>query len=373
MSRPDRQLVATDDLIERDRGGRLGVFILSLLVLFLGSPTIVSSVTTLWFGHSTSGFYLGLLVAAAALHFALPRFIVQVAALRAFVTIDLLKTFLAKKSTTQDDEKKEDPKAYVTYGPGLHISYPWESRSSQSNVSLEEASENFEAKIQTKIGVFTLKGSVRIRPDIRRLVPFLSGVGSIASDITDLIKAFAVAYLGNKENMNEILAILPDLNTELNKKFGLGEQGTAEEDAQASDFEKRFGLNVGDVTVAELLPSEEVQKTLSGMAEADLVAAGVARILGYSPEELKAARESGKFSQADYDRARRDFMAVSENIKMNVDANEYTLRIEAEDPELVEALGRIAPGFVTLMESMRRGRGQNPQQQSGGKSPKGGE
>lgn len=364
---PDRQLVATDDLVERDTAGRLGVFILWLVFIFGGFPIFFMWITASWFNYGTIGLYVGLMISALILHITLPRFIVQVEALRAFVTVDLLHAFLARRSK---EHNEEDPKAYVTYGPGLHISYPWESRRSRSNVSLEEASESFEAKVQTKVGTFTLRGSTRLRPDIRRLVPFLSGVGVVASDVTDLIKAFGVEILGSEKDMMKILTSIGKINDKMNVKFGLGKKGRVDEDPKASDFERRFGLNVGDVTVAELLPSPEVQKTLSGIAEAQLVQEGTALILNYpDAAAMQADRNSGKLAQETIDRGRRDFLAASEQVEMHVEANDITFRLEA-NPELTRALGDLAPALLPVIQLYLQQQARSGGSQKGRSSPK---
>ena len=48
----------------------------------------------------------------------------------------------------------------------------------------------------------------------------------------------------------------------------------------ASEFEERFGVIIGDVTVSKLMPSKEVQKAIDGNSESAALEEIVARSLG---------------------------------------------------------------------------------------------
>jgi len=377
----DRQLYATDNLIERNRWGRLTVLTIWIITLSL-LPFLGLEITTDWWNEGywgKMGFFAGTVVSILLFFSTLPRFIVRVEALRAFLTIDDLQTFFNRGGSDEMDNddvhEDQDQDTYITYGPGLHPSYPWESRDKSYNISLEEASQELDFEVQCLDGVIHGKGSLRMRPDIRRLVPFLGGVATVASEVVDLVKAFVVDELEDK-TVEKALRYLPELNKELNLKFGLASKITAEgklvrstnpddlreakakEDDRASDFERRFGVNLGDVTIAELLPSAEVQKTMSGLTEARIIANGAAVLLGYKDaSEARQAIKNKTLTQDQLNTARDRFMAASENISMNLDANEYTFKVEFDglDPDVIQA---AAPALLAYAETLRN-RGSN--------------
>lgn len=346
MAHKDYQIYATDSLIKRNRWGRILFFLVWIGTVLFVSTLFAGKVINDWLGLWELGFFIGLGIAVIVISSTLPRFIVQVGALRAFVTIDQLRTFFSSHSDTNADRKNDgDVNAYVVYGPGFHISYPWESRESNRNVPLEEVSENFAVNVQTPKGDLKVKGSVRLRPDITRVIPFLGGVAVIANDITDLIKSAIITQLASKTTIMEALSAVASLTENLTKQFG----------ENVSEFEDRFGVSVGDVTISEMLPSPELQKTMSGITEAEIIANGAAIILGY--ENAAAAREAinaGKLTQADLNQARDRFMAASDNIKMNLDSNEYRIQVDGLDPELVKAISALAPLIVSKMSGNRK-------------------
>jgi len=354
--RHDRQLLATDSLLKRDRTGRLIVLIAWIIFLLFVPPFVGAQISSDWFGNIVPGLLLGFVVTAMASS-TLARFFVKVGALRAFVTVDLLQTFINQRSGSAGP----DEKVYVPYGPGLHISFPWESRGAAQNIPLEEMSEDFKVTVQLRQGPVHIKGSVRLRPDITKLVPFLGGVASIVSEVTDLIESKIIQYLGHNENVFEVLTSVKDLNSYLNREFAIGKGGSG-----VAEFEDRFGVNVGDVTVAEILPSEEVQKTMAGLTEAQVIAEGTAILMGYkNAEGVKRAKTRGLVTQDDINKARDRFMAASDNIKMDLDANEYTFKIEGLeklDPKTVKALSQAAALYAAATQSQRGG---GPKQKGG--------
>lgn len=312
--------------------------ILSITTLFVGK------ITNDWFSLWWLGFFIGLAIAAMTIASTLPRFIVQVGAMRAFVTIDQLRTFFGSYSDKEMRRTQDgDTKAYVVYGPGFHISYPWESREANRNVPLEEVSESFSVDVQTPKGNLKVKGSVRLRPDITRVIPYLGGVAVMANDITDLIKSAIISEVSRKKTIVAALSSVASLTDHLTKKFG----------EDVSGFEERFGISVGDVTVSEMLPSAELQKTMTGITEAEIIANGAAILAGCADaQEAREAIKNGHLTQADLNEARDRFMAASDNIKMNLDSNEYRVKLEGLenlDPKLAEALMALTPIIAARM------------------------
>lgn len=343
MSDKHYQLHATDSMIKRNRAGRVLVVFMYVLVTCL-LPILAWRVFNDWFEYGKLGFLLGLAGQTLILSNTLHHFMVKVGALRAFITVDQLRTLLNRN----DNQVEGDKDAYVVYGPGFHFAYPWESRSANYNVSLEEASEDFSVDVQTAKGLLKVNGSVRMRPDITRLIPFIGGVAAMAGDITGIIKSFVIELLSKEETVKEALKSVPRLNEELEKKFGFGSAN--DPDPKVSEFEGRFGVSVGDVTISTILPSLEVQKTMSGVTEAEIIADATAIMLGYT--SLKGVRQAiskGLITQEDFNKARDRFMAASDNIKMNLDANEYTVRIDGLDPDIAKALAAVAPMLLGTM------------------------
>ncbi len=356
MSIPDRQLIATDDLCVRDRTSRnllLGGYIAAVPFIFSG---IGAKITNDWFDTRAPGFYIGLAAASLVVGVTVGRFLIRNKSLHSFVTVDLLQSFLSGEDV------------YVTYGPGLHAAFPWESRSADDNISLDEAEQDFEVTVQCLSGIVTVNGSLRMRPDIRFSIPFLSGTAVMASDVVDLVKSFIIELLAGKE-VDEALVMVATLNTELNKKFGLASQGVSpsearhSKDPQVSEFERRFGVNIGDITIAKILPSKEAQKTRNAIDEARVISKGTLIILNMKDEdELNEALRNGMITRDDVTRARREFMAASDNITMNLGANEYTLKLEG-DAEVLKALAAASPAILTYLQ--RQGGGGNPKKKSG--------
>ncbi len=343
MADNDLQIYATDSLVERDRNSRQLVFF-GWLILTCFIPMITSAISGNWFGNAAIGFFAGLLLQAFVITQTLHKFIVKVGTFRAFVTIDQLQTFLNPSSG------QEDRKAYVVYGPGLHISYPWEGRESGRNISLEETSENFAVDVQTSKGNLKIKGSVRLRADIRKTVAYLGGVASVASDITDLIKSEIIQRVVKKNSIIEALNSVDVINAYLRAEF------KESANSPVTDFEKRFGVVVGDITISEIMPSEELQKTMTGLTEAEIIANGTALMLGYDDiKKVRKAIADGKVSQTDFNHARDRFMAASENIKMNLSAHEFNISgLDKLDPEIAKALTASIP-FLAAMQGNKKG------------------
>lgn len=349
MAHQDYQIYATDSLVERGRFARTVVLMLWILSTFI-FPLGFAQVTKDWWGVPSIGLFVGLLAQVVVIAMTIHRFVVQVGSMRAFVTINQLRTLFGGQNSPKGRKHDGDTLTYVVYGPGTHISFPWEARDATRNVSLEETSEGFEVTIQTPKGELTIKGSLRLRADITRLVPFLGGVAVMAGDVTDLIKSFLIGKFANRKSVLGALKAVPTVNKQLENEFTRNKSvGNP-----ISEFEERFGVSVGDITLSEILPSPELRKTMTGITEAEIIAEGAAITAGF-PDGAKQAREAinnGTFTQADLNEARDRFMAASDNIKMNLDANEYRIKLEGLenlDPDLVKAIVTIGPLLASRM------------------------
>ena len=240
----------------------------------------------------------------------------------------------------------------IAYGPGTHLSFPWERRLGENNISLTEAPNDFEFPVQCIDGTLTGAGSFRVRPDQKNPVTFLSSVSSVADDISDLVVAEILAFFKDK-TAAEALNTLGDLNCHLDRKFRKND----------TEVEVRCGVQISDVTVSRLLPSEELQRTLSAVSEARAIAKGVEILMGMTPEEQKTAIREGRLTQADINLARDRFLSISGNLAgMQINRQEVDLSFHGLDPEALATIAEIlkTPGGMaaaTAFATRNRGDG----------------
>lgn len=274
-----------------------------------------------------------------------------------FLTLDPLKSLFNK------------PDIITKYGPGPGYCYPWEQRQAINNISLNEASNDFKFSVLCTDGFLFGSGSYRIRAEKTDPIIFQAGVASVADDLRDLVITIAVQQLATKK-VRTAVKQLEGLNKKLAETFA----GTGQ-----TNFEKRHGVRVGDVTVSQLKPSDDVQKTMSGLTEADAINLGTAIILGYkNMEAVNKAVNEGRLQQADVKDARDRFLSVSGNLEgMEIKRHEWVVSAHGIDPRLVEALARAAPNVGQAArdlgmaaqgmrgEQPRGGRNRNRQNQGG--------
>lgn len=366
---PFEQRNPNDASIKRNRAGRWVVLILyTLLVLSVcvGGATKIGGD---WFGSygSLIGLFVGLGLAVCALSVTLGKFFIRVDLVSALVTIDLLHTIggersvppTAASSTESDEARARNRQAFPSYGPGLHVAYPWERRDEEYNISLKEVSADIKFPILLSDGLVTVEGSYRIRADIKNLIPFLGGVASAPEELEDLISAHAFNLLQGK-SVDEAQGYAGTLSDELKGKFGLitsdgSPHGTSD---GVADFERRFGIFVGDVTISRILPSAEVQRTRSSVQEAKAIALGTATMLGYpSVQAMRLAESKGKLSADQIARARDRFMAASGNLEgMNVTRWEGDLNIAGLDPEAVKEIARAMKPLAEAFGTSKKGK-----------------
>jgi len=329
----------TDSMIERDRGSRAFIgFVGPAAALFFG---YLFGVTFAAFFKLplVIGYTVGLGIGALTATWLVSKSYITNDAVAAFVTVNPLVTLSGGGS------------ALVTYGPGFHFCFPWEQRSGGNNVDLREAAENFAVQVQGTTGTIHVKYSVRLRPDINRLPEFLAGAASVASDLGGVISAVIVEQLATK-GVKGAVAELPPLNAMLEDEFKHGKS----QGEKASDFEKRFGVIIGDVTVGEILPSKEVQKALDGASESAALDEVVARTLGYpSIKAVHTAVEGGKLTSEQVAYATENALAMTDNLHgMDVKRQTFTLRLQG-DPDLIEAAKGLVPIAPALMGALNKG------------------
>lgn len=366
MAYEESSLVISDASVERNRTSRTWVDILLAISTLLIPALILGAISKDLIGWKTPGGILGVFAGWRILKELLPRMRGSVRLNHAFLTVDAIKTLLRFK----------DP--YTLYGPGDHFTHVTEQRDERNNISLDEATQSFNVTVNTKTGPVLGEGSFRLRPRFEKeaLIAFIGGVASIPGDIEDLIKAALTAEM-TPLTVDEALERTDTMNTMLHQKFGMGDPNS--KDPAVSALEKRFGIVMGDVTLAALRLTPDAEKTRAGIDEAVVVAKGTAVILGFVDEtkangktvtaeqKMRNALARGKLTQDQIDKARDRFMAVSDNIKMTLDTNEYTLRLDA-DPDVVSTLAALGPTLLPLLQQLsRRGKGGGGNQKKGGK------
>lgn len=338
----------TDKLIKnRDRLERL-VFAIAIVVLILFCGYFFG----LGFAKSFKlpsllGTSFGLGLAGFGVLWILPKLYVINDAVSALVTVNLFS------------------KDLVSYGPGFHASYPWEKRVGSNNVDLSEAAENFSFEVQTPTGNLDGTFSIRLRPDITHLPEFLAGVAAVAEDLGDIIKAEVIGYLGDK-NLTEALKNLPNLNESLTNTFKHGKN----QGERASDFEKRFGVIIGDVTVSKLMPPKALQETISAKTESTVIDAIIANSFGMSTiADVQKAVEEKRISQDEVNRRRNQTMAMSGNLQgMDFSESTFNLKISGLDnidPAIAEAIAAAGP-LIAKYAGQNQPAGKKPARQRKG-------
>lgn len=315
----------TDIGIERNRTGRWTVF-----GIFTALTPIITTTFTAWLG--------GQFFPANELINSICS-VVGFAAAIPLVLISAEKFFFIRNDTTamfvtQDTfaTLRNSPDVNILYGPGTHVSYPWERRIGANNISLSEAPNTLEFTVQCRDGTLTGKGSFRLRPDQRNPVAFLSSVAGVADDISDLIKTEILAWFKAKSAV-EAMDSLEDLNIHLKTNF-------ADVD---TEVEKRCGVKLSDISISELLPSEELRRTFSALSEATVVQEGVRIILGLTQNQIDRRIKAGTMTQADVNLARDRFLSISGNLDgMQIKRSEFDLSVHGIDGEAIKALVELA-------------------------------
>ncbi len=310
-----------DSVIKRDRFGRTLVFFLTP-VIFSGLGALLAGYLAETFLGEGPFYNIGLVFGALCGFIGFlsikHMFVVENNTIGALVTLDQLKSLLGSKEV------------HVDYGPGTHFAYPWEARFAENNIPLKEVAEDFTFPVICKDGTLTVFASFRIRPDFNNLLAYLSGVGAAAQDF----KALQIAFISKRltpKTMQQAKNEQGPLNDELEAEFVTGR----------TEFERRFGVQTGDVTVSNMLMSDEAQRTLTALNEAAVVSEGTAILLGYKTvEAMQEALKEAVITQVDIDRARREFRIISGNMD-GAEVKRWEVDITGLTPEAATALSSL--------------------------------
>lgn len=291
-----------------------GLTALMLLNILPGFPSSLA-VPVLLFGAFLGGYGFSRI---------LPNYVIDVPQLQGFVTINKLKPLLNIPGS-----------AYVIYGPGWHISFPWEERSEKSNFSLEVFTLEWKEEIPGKDSQLLVKGSYQFEVALDRSDRFIGiDEATIGTGGLDIIRAKVSTMLAN-ETADTAKARIEEYNHHLLQFFGLSDDP---QDASVSSFESRYGINSVAVTISGIDLPEAVQKTRDAVDEAGQVVRGIAAMYGMTPDVLKAKLVSGEITPESYNEMVDRFMANSGNAEMKIQALK------------LHGLGNLIPGIATLLK-----------------------
>ncbi len=344
---PYEYLYPSDDMIERNRSARFVAFLSTeaiALVLTTGFSRLAFDAILGW---PQMGTVVGLGTSAFVCSWVFLRSYFENDADQGAITVDALKTLFGKfrnYSGLSEEERAAQAKRFgrVAYGPGGHWTYIWEQRSEKYNVSLSEATEDVSFTVQCVNGTLYGKGTFRLRADVRDLVGYQLAAGAIAANLADLIKAEAISFLSGLTTA-EATAKLPELNARLTTRFaGLNPEPT--------EFEKRFSVFVGDITIGELIGSEDVRRTLDAISEAENIPTIVAKSLGYkNMRAVRAAVTRGTLTNQQVMKAEERAMQISGQGDVQTTRHVYDVNFSGIDPDTAKALASAAPAVARAM------------------------
>ncbi len=213
-------------------------------------------------------------------------------------------------------------KAYVTqdpfsgynvpYGPGLHISYPWEQRNADGNEPLDVITKPFSVSVQTSTSQVQVEGSFQYAADLARITTFIGNdVTTIEGGFIAFFESFLSERYAGKDAENARTGI-GDTNKALADRF----MGT--QDADTTSLEDKFGIIAVSLVITKLKLPDAVQKTRDAVDEAAQMQKVVAKTYGIEPEELAARVKDGRISLNDYNKMLNRAMSISENAEGEV-------------------------------------------------------
>lgn len=240
----------------------------------------------------------------------------------------------------------------VCYGPGSHPCLWWEDRSDGNTVYLGEVTEPFSSEVQLSKGVVRFDGSIRLRANIKELHKFVSGAGAAAADIKGLVVAHILREVGGSDqNIQDILKSATRLDKSLAETFTHGNGSAVSE-----DFEGRFGLIVGDVTI-EKVSAEGIEETLNALSEAAIVDQIVANSFGCKDAaELQTKVEAKIIGAQEVRHRRNQTLAHSGNLQgMSFEDKTLNFNVTGIDPKLAQALINGLPALAVVGKTLSGG------------------
>lgn len=299
----DINLVESDDMVRRNRIGRVAIFVLALAVTHAVPMYFVGFILGRipFAGSDVLGYIIGFVIGGWAFSRILPRFFVRVPQAQVFVT-------------TNNWWPWGNPN--VKYGPGDHFAFPQEQRGRKSNLPLAIITIPFTENVPGRDTELLATGSYQFKVDIRISDHFI-GVdeSTIRGGVIDLIKSKVSSELSNEDD-ETAKAKLPEINAKLENEFGLirGAQKTHE----VNDFERHYGIQTVALTISGIDLPPDVQATRNAVAEARKVFAGIAGMLGVTERELRRRIKAREYTSEEYIELLDRFAVFSKNAVGNV-------------------------------------------------------
>lgn len=328
-----------DDEIHRCRLCRWIVLLIAIPLTILVSWYTVSAILTGLFElPSQIGLVVGIL---AGLYFSfgiVERSIIINDTTQAFVTLNVLKSIFGQSNIL------------TVYGPGWHISYPWESRASNNNINLVAEAREFKVIVQLPGGEVTVSGNAIIRPDaIKRAREFLSGG---ADEVMEVVKKEVVSWYSRQTTLEKVVSV-DKANKHLSDVFVVKDE---KQNAQKQPGKKQIGLSLKEqfgisfdaVLITSALESDDVRKTRASAAEADIIAKAVMSSLcskyglAHDTTVYTAAINSGLITKDDINRETSHLRALSGN---NEGVTRYEVDVKGLEGLTGETIANVAKAF----------------------------
>lgn len=215
----------------------------------------------------------------------------------------------------------------VSYGPGVHVTYPWEARNKKGNWSLKLITRDFTLPIPTDTSQVTMAGKYGYTIDLARIQNAIGmkDDASIDDRLTSLIESFLTGESAGKEAGAVVRDSTPVINAGLKKSFHrakIDNPNTRIDERTIETISERYGIKLVFVTVNRVSFPPAVQKARDAKEEAAQMFEIVAQLYGYDTEEkkkeLRQKITSGSIPKGDYDKMLNRAMAASENATMNI-------------------------------------------------------
>jgi hypothetical protein len=307
----------TDDLIPNKMRGRYGrglILILSvvamfsvptLLVGYWGSFTGIPLITVIGglIGFRVGGYFVSRLIP--------DRFLVNNAEWVGYVTENIAGGEM------------------VPYGPGLHVSYPWEQRNQKGNYSLEVLTLPFQVKISTVTSQVLVDCDYEFAINLPRIT---QAIGINTSTVENGLVSFMANFLtskcsGPEKDAEWVRGHIDDLNEALSQEFG----------PSAESFATKYGFITVSLVINKISFPESVQATRDAIDKAANMHTVVAKLYGMEPEDLQQKLASKEITVAEYNKMLNRALVESGNAKMGFNV------FEADIPAL---LAKLAEKFT---------------------------
>ncbi|MEI7720014.1 MAG: hypothetical protein WCI89_02295 [bacterium] len=293
------------DIIDRDRALRWLVFGTTMILAFLTPPLLLYY----WFSHigpsvAWFGAFVGIVVGATVSVFTSWRLVVSNEEWMAYAT---LNPFTGKR---------------VLYGPGMHISLPWEERNASGEISLKAISVPFTVAVPTKTSNIISKGLLDYQVDLGNLGSYI-GVdeSTIQRGFLAYVSSFLTSQISNG-TMEEARGRVDEINDALADEFmGVAIPATSvgASSSSVTEFERKFGIRVVSIFISQMELPPEVQRARDGQDEAVRISMICADLMGLTKAQFDAKVFDGSITPTDFADVQRRAMVITGNATAHYD------------------------------------------------------